>query len=191
MANNLENIDMPADKKAYIMSKLNPVLEEMVTRIVTELPEDLPGYMIAFLREKAGPRAKGSDEGTLRAENEELKNQLAKLRAEIRASIGDDGGGLDSDAESEAEDDEDYVDDLPANFLMPESQKGKTRASVSAEAYGAWNVKQAFTAPVVPKSEEQKQRIRKILSKSFMFASVEEREMAVVVDAMAEVKLEA
>ncbi|KAF4659450.1 hypothetical protein FOZ61_004719 [Perkinsus olseni] len=161
MANNLENIDMPADKKAYIISKLNPVLEEMVTRIVTDLPEDLPGH---------------ADELRM-LWYESMQNQLAKLRAEIRTSIGDDGTGLDSDAESEAEDDEDYVDDLPANFLMPESQKGKTRASVSAEAYGAWNVKQAFTAP--------------ILSKSFMFASVEEREMAVVVDAMAEVKLEA
>ncbi|KAF4665971.1 hypothetical protein FOL47_004341 [Perkinsus chesapeaki] len=204
MANNLDNIDMPSDKKEYIVAKLNPVLEEMVTRIVTDLPEDLPKYMIDFLKEKAGPsgaKESSGDESALREENAQLKKQLAELRKatanysllSAKLQSTDDCGtttNADSDVESDEEDD-DEVDELPEAFLMPENQKGKNRQSVSAEAYGAWNVKQAFTPPVVDKTEEQKARIREVLGKSFMFANVEEKEMAVVVDAMEEVKLDA
>ena len=39
---------------------------------------------------------------------------------------------------------------------------------MSAEAYGAWNKKKEFVATVVPKSEEQKLRLKNCLSRSFM-----------------------
>lgn len=67
----------------------------------------------------------------------------------------------------------------------------KTRTSVSAEAYGQWNQKKAFTPPDYPKTEEQKQRLKQTLSKSFMFSALEEKDMQLVLGAMKECKIEA
>merc|ERR1719160_405096 len=94
----------------------------------------------------------------------------------------------DKEDESEAEEEDDDVDEIPESF----QQKSKgARASVSAEAYGAWNQKGAFEAKVVAKSEEQKKRLKDCLGKSFLFSGIEEKEFAVVVDAMEEVNCEA
>ena len=51
---------------------------------------------------------------------------------------------------------------------------GAATAEVSAEAYGTWNQKKAFTPPDHPKSDEQKQRLKQTLSKSFMLLGGEE-----------------
>ena len=76
---------------------------------------------------------------------------------------------------------------------MPSSQESqsKTRTSVSAEAYGEWNAKKAFTPPNHPKSDEQKQRLKETLNKSFMFSALEEKDMQLVLGAMKECKVEA
>merc|ERR1712190_121735 len=63
----------------------------------------------------------------------------------------------------------------------------KARQSVSAEAYGEWNAKKAFVAPVIQKRDEQKERIKTTLSKSFLFASLDESDMTIVIGAMKEV----
>jgi len=90
----------------------------------------------------------------------------------------------DPEEEESEEDDEDYVDELPD---APASYYAKgQRSSVSAEAYGAWNKKGNFTAPVYPKSEEQKNRIKSALSKGFMFSMLDEKDLATVIDAFKE-----
>ena len=65
----------------------------------------------------------------------------------------------------------------------------KPRTSVSAEAFGSWNKKGDFKAVVVPKDDSTKDKIRERLSKSFLFNSLEEKELEIVIDAMTEVKL--
>ena len=60
------------------------------------------------------------------------------------------------------------------------------RDSVSAEAYGTFNKKEAWNPVVIPKSEEQKARIVDKLNKSFMFQALESKEQQMVVDAMKE-----
>jgi len=81
------------------------------------------------------------------------------------------------------------VDEIPESFKKPEGQMKAARASVSAEAYGAWNQKKAFTPPVIPKSEEQKKRIKEVLAKSFLFQALEgSDDVSKVVDAMNEKK---
>lgn len=62
------------------------------------------------------------------------------------------------------------------------------RISVSAEAYGAWNKKKAYVPKVVPKTQEQKERIKLRLEQAFMFNALDEREKQIVIDAMEEVK---
>lgn len=64
------------------------------------------------------------------------------------------------------------------------------RASVSAEAFGKWNQKGAFVAKVIPKSGEVKAALRKKLDMAFMFSALDEKEKDVVIDAMAEVKVD-
>ena len=51
-------------------------------------------------------------------------------------------------------------------------RKGGARQSVSAEAYGQWNQKKAFTPPSYPKTEEQKGRLSGTLQKSFLFSGI-------------------
>ena len=66
-------------------------------------------------------------------------------------------------------------------------QKGKAqRASVSAEVYGSFNKKLDFIPKVIPKSSEQRERIIGRVTQSFLFNSLEEKELNAVIDAMVE-----
>ena len=88
------------------------------------------------------------------------------------------------DSESEDEDEEE-VDVTPT---LPEKLKGppKQRSSVSAEVYGLWNKKGIYKPKVIPKSQEQKERIRKRLNQSFIFQALDDNEKNIVIDAMDE-----
>merc|ERR1711971_1102178 len=92
------------------------------------------------------------------------------------------------DDEKESDDDED--DEPPPGFFQ-ERPDNKARASVSAEAYGEWNTKKAFVAPMIPKTEEQKQRLKSCLQKSFLFSTLGQNDLMIVIGAMKEVKAEA
>jgi cAMP-dependent protein kinase regulator len=59
---------------------------------------------------------------------------------------------------------------------------------VSAEAFGVWNKKSDFKAREVEKSEEVRQKIMDRLKQSFLFSSLSENEMHIVVGAMEERK---
>jgi len=87
--------------------------------------------------------------------------------------------------ESEEEDDDDVDDEPPPDFERFQA-KG-ARQSVSAEAYGDWNKKQAFDPPVIAKSDEQKERLKGVLSKSFMFSMLSEADFDIIIGAMSEV----
>merc|ERR1719235_1898097 len=93
--------------------------------------------------------------------------------------------------EEEEEDDDDELDEIPESMKKPEGQMKTQRASVSAEAYGAWNQKKAFTPPSHPKTDEQKKRLSDVLSKSFLFSALESKDMDSVIGAMLEVPAEA
>ena len=41
-------------KKKYILEVLNPILEELVTEILTSMPSDVHAFMIDFLNAKKG-----------------------------------------------------------------------------------------------------------------------------------------
>lgn len=89
----------------------------------------------------------------------------------------------DNPQEDEEEDDD---DDGELAEAPPEAYMKKVRSSVSAEAYGVWNQRQAFVPPVHAKSEEQQTRILGVLSKSFLFNSLEAEAQKTIVDAMQE-----
>lgn len=92
------------------------------------------------------------------------------------------------DASSDEEDDAD--DEPPPDFYKRENAPAKARASVSAEAYGEWNTKKAFVAPVIAKTDDQKDRLKNCLTKSFLFSTLEDQDMTIVIGAMKEVNAE-
>ena len=85
---------------------------------------------------------------------------------------------------SSEEDEDDVLEDLPTKKT---SLKGKPqRTSVSAEAYGNFNKKGSFKPRIIPKSDEQKRRIRERLQKAFMFQALDEKETEIVINSMEE-----
>ena len=89
-------------------------------------------------------------------------------------------------AKPRVQDDDDYVDALPQ---AASKRSQKQRASVSAEAFGVWNQKSAFKPRVIAKSEDAKRQIRDKLNLAFMFSALDDKEKAIVIDAMEECKI--
>lgn len=71
---------------------------------------------------------------------------------------------------------------------MAKAKAKGPRASISAEAFGAFNKKSDFKPRVVPKSDEVKEQIMEKIEKAFMFSGLEDSEKQIVVDAMEEKK---
>jgi len=92
---------------------------------------------------------------------------------------------IDSESEEGEEEEEEEND---KTLILPEKLKGppKQRSSVSAEVYGLWNKKGVYKPKVIPKSEEQKERIRKKINQSFIFQALDDNEKNIVIDSMDE-----
>lgn len=175
------------EKKKYIVEQLNPMLEEMVAECIRRMPQDPVPFMLEWLEQK-----KVSDEDKmlsqeekqrLKEENEKLQESMLKVKSEMQEAAKLVTEKEDPEEEEEEEDD---ADDEPPPDFFKEQSSTKARASVSAEAYGEWNTKKAFVAPVITKTDEQKDRLRAVLGKSFLFSSLEEQDMTIVVGAMKE-----
>jgi len=66
------------------------------------------------------------------------------------------------------------------------AQTARPRNSVSAEAFGNWNQLRPFAPPVYPKSEDLRQRIQGVLLQSFLFSSLDQPNMDIIIGAMVE-----
>lgn len=170
--------------RAYLDSKINRIIEPMVVELMKKTPDDPIGYMINWLKDNHGNRA--SIHANERFELEHLRKEVPKLREKI--SELNEGEGMDdergSELDSDPDDEDDYVDDLPE----PSTNEGKPkqRSSVSAEAFGVFNKKEDFTPIVIDKSDEVKEKIKERLNNSFMFSYLSEDDKTVVLDAMKE-----
>eukprot|EP00331_Platyophrya_macrostoma_P014159 CAMPEP_0176432356 /NCGR_PEP_ID=MMETSP0127-20121128/15349_1 /TAXON_ID=938130 /ORGANISM="Platyophrya macrostoma, Strain WH" /LENGTH=381 /DNA_ID=CAMNT_0017814519 /DNA_START=25 /DNA_END=1170 /DNA_ORIENTATION=- len=147
------------EKREYIRKNVNPVLERMVVDILVSRPDDLLNFMINWLQSK-GPKYISGNKSVV---------------------VNDD------EKSDEDEDEEDEVLEITPE-VMKKAQGRGNRGSVSAEAYGLWNKKGSYVPKVVPKTEDQKDRIRGRLAQAFMFQALDEKEQQIVVDAMEEVK---
>lgn len=186
----VDGLPFAEEKKKYIIEVLDPILEEMVSDVLTEVPPQPLDFMIGWLRKRSGLAAV-HDQQSLQARNKTLKQELKAIKSSIEeagAAISKDAKE-DEEAEEEAEDDD--CEEIPESFKKPEAQLGRARQSVSAEAYGQWNQKKAFTPPVHAKTDDQKDRLKKTLQKSFMFSSLEAKDMETIIMAMKEVPLKA
>lgn len=197
---------MAHEHQEYIKSKVNPTLEALVTQVLLERPNEPVPYMISWLAKATKAEAPATDSGAeaskLREENEAIKNEIKELEAQLAgrggaasASGGGDAPGGDTaeqqrevqaDNEEEEEEEEDDDDDAPDMPDPPPNFNRGQRASVSAEAYGAWNTLKEFKPPVHPKTEEQKTRISHVLQQCFLFSLLDAKSVEVIIDAMVE-----
>eukprot|EP00747_Dinoflagellata_sp_TGD_P068639 gnl/TRDRNA2_/TRDRNA2_155797_c0_seq1.p1 gnl/TRDRNA2_/TRDRNA2_155797_c0~~gnl/TRDRNA2_/TRDRNA2_155797_c0_seq1.p1 ORF type:complete len:435 (-),score=131.38 gnl/TRDRNA2_/TRDRNA2_155797_c0_seq1:69-1277(-) len=189
---------MAQEHQEYIQTKVNPTLEGLVTQVLLERPDNPVPFMIRWLSEQTkAPQAAAtttSDSG----EAEKLRSEISALQAEIKeleSKVGKKGSkekskeSKEDESEEEEEDDDDDAPDLPP---PPAAYMNRgPRQSVSAEAYGAWNKVKDFTPPVHPKTEEQKDRLSKVLQRCILFSSMDKEEMTILINAMIEKPVEA
>lgn len=89
-----------------------------------------------------------------------------------------------AEEEEEEDDDDDDTADFPPPAAATTGSRSRQRASVSAEAFGDWNKRGAFTPPVYPKSPEQEHELTCVVSRSFLFNALEPKDLQVIVLAM-------
>jgi len=189
----VEGLPFAEDKKKYILDRLDPILEEMVSDVLTDMPKSPIDFMIAWLRKRSGTANEAKM--SMAAKNSQLKQELGQATSALQeaglAMSSNDAPAGGKDDESEQEDDDDDCDEIPEEFKQTEAKAGRARASVSAEAYGQWNQKKAFTPPSYPKTPEQSSRLSDTLMKSFLFSELDKPDLDLLLLAMKEQTFEA
>jgi len=181
----VDGLPFAEDKKKYIVDVLDPILEEVVSDVLTTMPTVPIDFMITWLRKRSGLPATDNNRMSVSAANKYLKEELSRAQgvmSEVVSNVKEEEKNNDSDEEEDDDDDE----PPPGFYEKSEAQQGKGRASVSAEAYGQWNQKKAFEPPSYPKTDAQKARLGATLQKSFMFAALEPKDMDIILMAMKE-----
>lgn len=117
-------------------------------------------------------------------ELQELRKEMRKYEKKYNLKQEDDEMHVETE-ESQHSEEEDVVDNLLEQRKQKAAQKGG-RSSVSAEVYGQFNVKQAFVPKHIIKTPDQIKRIQEKVLKSFIFNSLDEKELKIVIDAMEE-----
>jgi cAMP-dependent protein kinase regulator len=188
----LDAMKISEEKKKYIVELLNPMLEEMVAECINKMPSDPVPFMLEWLEQKKirdeEKLLTPEEKQRLKEENKKLEASMSKVKAEMHEAAK---MVKTKDDEEESEEEDDADEEPPPDFFKDQSQLGKVRTSVSAEAYGEWNKKQAFVAPVIAKTDEQKERLKSVMSKSFLFNSLEDQDFTIVIGAMKEVTAQA
>jgi len=182
----VEGLPFAEDKKKYIVDVLDPILEEMVSDVLTTMPPVPIDFMVSWLRKRSGLPATDNSKMSIMQRNKYLKEELSRAQgvmSEVVSTVKDENNKNDSEEEEEDDDD---CDEIPDSYKKSEESMGRARQSVSAEAYGQWNQKKAFEPPNYPKTDEQKARLNSTLKKSFMFAALEAKEMEIILMAMKE-----
>ncbi|CAJ1433099.1 unnamed protein product [Effrenium voratum] len=172
----------------YIFESLNPILEEMVAECIHKMPKDPVPFILDWLeKKKAAEEDKQltpEEKERLTKENDELVLKVNKLKGQVQEAAKMASEAAVAEQEEEEEDDED--DEPPPGWER--DMDNRARTSVSAEAYGEWNAKKAFVPPVIPKTDDQKDRLKMCLTKSFLFAELEANDLNIVIGAMKEVQ---
>jgi len=162
----------------YLKKNVKDILQPMIKKIIEDKPSDPIPFMIHFLQQKYN--IKPSDTSRL--------PELVKLRKTVeiyrkKYSIGDKEMEVSS---SDSEVDSEEQRKIDEELKKRQEQKKTFRVSVSAEAYGIHNVKKPYIPRVIPKTEEQKERIKEKCMQSFIFNSLEDKELKTVIDSFEE-----
>ena len=176
----------------YLEKKVRRIIEPMLIQAAIDQPKEPFIYMIEWLQDLQGKKSFTKNMEleeliNLRKEVANYKNLSKNEDLELIASSPQDVNKLlikQSDQEDEEKDKVDKLFEEGTKKIKDKTQ----RSSVSAEVYGLFNKKENFIAKVVPKSNEQRHRIITRVNNSFMFNSLEDKDLRTVIDAMEEKK---
>lgn len=138
--------------------------------------------MIDWLLKISG---KNNSQNMEKSELLELRKEVAKLKKKYKT---DEEAEIQSESDSEEDtEDQDSFDKMVLARRSVMQKKGQ-RASVSAEVYGIFNKKEDFQPKFVEKTEDQQKRISECVTHSFLFNSLDEKDLQTVINAMEEKK---
>ncbi|CDJ57052.1 CAMP-dependent protein kinase regulatory subunit, putative [Eimeria maxima] len=195
---------MPADPIPFMISKLciianlpDPYLQSQQTKETEELREELARLrqevQAAMQQQKQQQQQQqqqsssgGGGGGGSSQQQQQQQRQVAFDSSSSNRSTQDTDDSEEEEEEEEEGEEEGGGEEEEEIKIDKIRGFNKMRQSVCAEVYGNWNKKQQFEPPVYPKTEEQKKRLHEILGISFMFSSLGEKELRVVIDAMRE-----
>lgn len=140
-------------------------------------------FMIEWLQNFSGLKSSGPNMEKIELEN--LRKEMARYKKKYAKEDEE------MAVHSESEEDEDDKEEQDKVDLMIQQRKSQVagrgqRASVSAEVYGMFNKKENFVARVVEKTQDQKERIMNKVMQSFLFNSLDDKELNTVIMAFDE-----
>ena len=182
-----------ASDEEVLENKIKPILEKLTAHILKNRPENIPLYMIEYLQKVGNITSSGLtyDE---KHELESLRKQVQQYR-QIEAHIKNNNDNNDESQSFVSDSEEDDVINNEEEFekkvqSKKNNFKDKKRSGVSAEVYGNFNKKEDFVPRVIEKTEEQKNKIKLRILTSFLFNSLEKKDLEIVINAMDEKTLE-
>jgi cAMP-dependent protein kinase regulator len=122
------------------------------------------------------------------------KGDLEKLREKVkeyRKKYNKEDKEMEVSSESDSEVDEEEQKRIDEEMRKRQQKKKGMRTSVSAEVYGIHNVKKPYVPRVIPKTSDQIERIKDKCMQSFIFNSLEDKELKTVIDSFEEKKYKA
>ena len=161
------------NQKEYLEKKIKPIMENLIFQLVLERPEDPTAFMVDWLQKTAGYNLNG-----LKPEEQE---EFANLKREIVKYRAKDKNNLDFEQSEE----EDIVYDMDdENRKVRKNIEG--RKAISAESYGKFNKKEKLKPRYIQKSDSQITRIKGRILQSFLFNTLEAKDISIVIGAMEE-----
>ena len=170
----------------YLDKNVKEFLEPMISSLLDECPAEPNIFMMEWL----GKFLKISNQqNNDKSELENLRKEILKFRTTPikEEKFKESKNEKSDDSEQESGEEQDKIDELINQRKNMGKAKGQ-RGSVSAEAYGMFNKKLEFVPKVIVKTQEQRDRIYKKIIQSFLFNSLEEKDINTVIDAMEEKK---
>lgn len=146
-----------AEVQTYLKERVNPILEALVLAIIKSRPENIISYAVEWLTERG--------------------MCLGILGDQLKVSSNND------DVDSEEEND--VIDEMEFNKKKKESGK-RNRSAVSAEVYGEFNKKAKFVPKCIEKSDDTNTRLLILMSNSFLFKGLDQKDADIVKGAMEE-----
>ncbi|KAI7906078.1 cyclic nucleotide-binding-like protein [Cokeromyces recurvatus] len=154
----------------------NKLIRELNKQVMEHQPEDLLQFCTTFFLKKLEEE---------RAESRQYEQHPLALNNQPQ-SLGPDfnpSSHVDEDMHDEERDT--ISDEMPSLAIPPPSSRGR-RTSVSAESMQPSHKPDDFIKIVIPKTDEQRARIRTAIGNNFLFKNLDEEQYLDVVNAMAE-----
>ena len=188
------------EEQKKLKSQIFPYLKALTYEILLSKPDNITSFMIDFLAQQGNYTTSGLTLSE-KKELEFLRNSVKHYRElESFNKKLDEENQKNSEENTDSEDEkEDLMNssdeekfEKKIKKINEEKKQSKiprnTRNSVSAEVYGIFNKRENFIPKKIPKTEEQINRIKGKIISSFIFSSLDKKDIQIIIDAMEEKK---